>query len=301
MKKQTLLIVNPCSGKKRTRKNTQDVIRILSDDGCTVTVKETACKGHATQLAEKNGGDYDLIACCGGDGTFNEVMNGALRLEKKIPLAYIPNGTTNDTAETLSLPKKLYELAILIKSNKYKKCDIGAFNNRYFFCAVSFGFGAEASFSTKQSLKNKIGHVAYILSNIKKIPDVRPVRMDIEYDGKKISGEFIFGAVINTKSVGGMFRLDENIFKINDGKFEIVLVRKLDSVIEIPHVLYKLQKKEYDNKEIILIQASRIKFSSPDEVAWLIDGENGGKLKEAEVDNINEGIEICAPDSNIYI
>ncbi len=121
--------------------------------------------------------------------------------------------------------------------------------------------------------------------------------MDIEYDGKKISGEFIFGAVINTKSVGGMFRLDENIFKINDGKFEIVLVRKLDSVIEIPHVLYK----EYDNKEIILIQASRIKFSSPDEVAWLIDGENGGKLKEAEVDNINEGIEICAPDSNIYI
>lgn len=125
--------------------------------------------------------------------------------------------------------------------------------------------------------------------------------MDIEYDGKKIAGEFIFGAVINTKSVGGMFRLDENIFKINDGKFEIVLVRKLDSVIEIPHVLYKLQKKEYDNKEIILIQASRIKFSSPDEVAWLIDGENGGKLKEAEVDNINEGIEICAPDSNIYI
>lgn len=301
LRKNTLLIVNPCSGKKRTRKHTQDVIRLLSQDGSSVTVKETACKGHATQLAEENGEEFDLIACCGGDGTFNEVINGVLRLERRIPLVYIPNGTTNDTAATLSISESFPELADLIKKDEYKKCDIGIFNNRYFFCAVSFGFGAEASFSTRQSLKNKIGHAAYILSNIKRIPDVRPVKMDIEYDDKKISGEFIFGAVINTKSVGGMFRLDENIFRINDGRFEIVLVRKLDSVIEIPHVLYKLRKKEYDNKEIILIQASKIRFSSPDKVAWLIDGENGGRLTKASVENIREGIELCAPDSNIYV
>lgn len=301
MKKNILLIVNPCAGQKRTRKNTQDVIRFLSEDGSTVSVEETACKSHATLIAAEKGGDYDLIVCCGGDGTFNEVINGVLRLEKKVPLAYIPNGTTNDTAATLSLPKTLPELAALIQNDEYKKCDIGIFNNRYFFCAVCFGFGAEASFSTKQSLKNKIGHIAYILSNIKKIPDVRPIKMDVEYDDKKISGEFIFGAVINTRSVGGIFKLDENVFRINDGKFEIVLVRKLDSIIEIPRALAKLQKKKYDNEKIILIQASRVKFSSPDEVAWLIDGENGGKLTEVTVDNINEGITLCAPDSNIYI
>lgn len=301
MKKNILLIVNPCSGKKRTRKSTQDVVRFLTEDGSKVTVKETACKGHAAKIAEENGEQYDLIACCGGDGTFNEVINGALNTEKKIPLAYIPNGTTNDTAATLSLPTDLRNLTELIKKDEYRKCDIGTLNSRYFFCAVSFGFGAEASFSTKQALKNKIGHVAYILSNIKKIPDVHPVKMDIEYDDKKISGEFIFGAVINTKSVGGMFKLDENVFKINDGKFEIVLVRKLDSIIEIPHALVKLQKKEYDNERIILIQASKVKFSSPDEVAWLIDGEDGGKLREVTVGNINEGIELCAPKSNIYV
>ena len=299
MKKNILLIVNPCSGKKRSRKNINEVVRLLKRDGSNVTIKETACKGHATQLAEEYGSRFDLIVCCGGDGTFNETINGSLRLENKVPLAYIPNGTTNDTAETLSLPKQLPKLTDLICSEKYKKCDIGILNDRYFFCAVSFGFGAEASFSTKQSLKNQI---AYILSNIKRIPDVRPVQMKIEYDGgKEISGEFIFGAVINTRSVGGMFKLDENIFKINDGKFEMVLVRKLGSVIEIPRVLAKLQKKEYDNHQIILVQASSIKFSSPDEVAWLIDGENGGKFKEVSVDNINRGIELSAPDSNIYI
>ncbi|MDE6111186.1 MAG: YegS/Rv2252/BmrU family lipid kinase, partial [Eubacterium sp.] len=229
-----------------------------------------------------------------------EVINRALRLEKKIPLVYIPNGTTNDTANTLSLPKHLSELASIIKNDKYQKCDIGSFNNRYFFCAVSFGIGAEASFSTRQSLKNEIGHVAYILSNIKNIPTVRPVKMNIEYDDQKISGEFIFGAVINTKSVGGMFKLDENVFRINDGKFEIVLVRKLDSIFEIPFAIEKLQKREYDNEKIILLQASKVKFSSPDEVAWLIDGENGGKLTEVKVENINQGIEICAPDSIIF-
>lgn len=301
LKNNILIIVNPCSGKKRGRKSTDDIIHFLSDDSINITVKETACKGHAAQLAEQLGCEYDLIICCGGDGTFNEIINGVLCLDKKIPLAYIPNGTTNDTAKTLSLPAKLPDLAEIIKGGKYNKCDIGLFNNRYFFCAVTFGFGAEASFTTKQSLKNKIGHFAYILSNIRKITDVHSVKMTVECDNQKITGEFIFGAVINTKSVGGIFKLDENVFRINDGKFEIVLVRKLCSIIEIPDVLVKLQKQEYDDKQIILIQASRIKFTSPEKVSWLIDGENGGKLKEVNVDNIQQGIEICAPESNIFI
>lgn len=301
MKNNILLIVNPCSGKKIGRKSTKDIVRFLSADGSNITVKETASKGHASQLAEQLGSEYDLIICCGGDGTFNEIINGILRLDKKIPLAYIPNGTTNDTAKTLSLPTKLPELAEVIKNDNYNKCDIGLFNNRYFFCAVTFGFGAEASFTTKQSLKNRIGHFAYILSNIRKIKDVHPVKMTVEFDDSELSGEFIFGAVINTKSVGGIFKLDESIFRINDGRFETVLVRKLGSIIELPNILFKLQKQEYDDKQIILIQANRIKFTSPDEVSWLIDGENGGKLKEVNVSNIQKGIEICSPKSNIFI
>lgn len=300
MKNNILLIVNPRSGRLRSRKKTEDVLRCLSAYGSHITVQETTGTGHAAQIAEQFGSAYDLIVCCGGDGTFNEMMNGVLRLDKRVPLAYIPNGTTNDTAKTLSLPSKLPELAAMIQSNQYHKCDVGLFNNRYFFCAVTFGFGAEASFTTKQSLKNKIGHFAYILSNVRKITDVHSIKMTVEYDHQKLSGEFIFGAVINTKSVGGIFKLDENVFRINDGKFEIVLVRKLSSILEIPNVLFKLQKQEYDDQQIILIQASKIKFTSPDDVAWLIDGENGGQLKEVRVDNIEKGIEICSPYSNIF-
>ncbi|MDE5604734.1 MAG: diacylglycerol kinase family lipid kinase [Eubacterium sp.] len=300
MKKNILLIFNPCSGQKRARKTMQEVVSLLSKDGSDVTVKETAYAGHATKIAEEAGNQYDLIACCGGDGTLSEAMNGVVQLDKNIPIAYIPNGTTNDTAKTLSLPKTLSGLSELIVNEKYNKCDIGCFNGRYFFCAVSFGFGAEASFSTKQSLKNRIGHVAYILSNVKSIFDVHPVEMTVEFDNQKITGEFIFGAVINTRSVGGVFRLDKNIFRINDGKFELVLVRKLNNALEIPLTLHKLQKKVYDNREIILVQADKVKFSSPKEVSWLIDGENGGSLTEVSVENINQKIEICAPDSIIF-
>lgn len=301
MKKNILLVVNPCSGRRKSRKNTEDIVRCISDNENIVTVRKTEGRGHATRIVEECGSDYDLIFCCGGDGTFNEVINGVVNLEKRVPLVYIPNGTTNDTAKTLSLPVTLSGISKTIKNNHYNKCDIGLFNNRHFFCAVSFGFGAKASFSTKQSLKNKFGHIAYIFSNIKRLSDIKPIEMCVEYDDQKLSGEFIFGAVINTKSVGGIFKIDEDIFRINDGKFEIVLVRKINSVLELPYVLMKLQTKNYDNKQVILIQANKVKFTSPHKVSWLIDGENGGDLTQANISNITQAIEICSPQSNIYV
>ena len=133
MKKNILLIFNPCSGQKRTRKTMQEVVGFLSGDGSNVTVKTTEYAGHATLIAKELGAQYDLIACCGGDGTLSEAMNGVVQLEKNVPMAYIPNGTTNDTAKTLSLPKTLSGLSNLIVNEKYNKCDIGCFNGRYFF------------------------------------------------------------------------------------------------------------------------------------------------------------------------
>lgn len=301
MNRKILLIANPCSGKKAGRKKAEVIVRYLSDDKNTVTVKKTAGRGDATQIAEKYGNDYDLIACSGGDGTFNEVINGIVQLEHKVPVAYIPNGTTNDTAKTLSLPTNLADLAKIIKEQQYNKCDLGLFNDRHFFCAVSFGFGAKASFTTKQSLKNHIGHIAYILSGIKNISDIRPIEMDIEFDNQNISGEFIFGAVINTKSVGGIFKIDDKTFRINDGKFEIVLVRKLNSAAELPLVLMKLQKQEYDGKQVIMIQANDVTFTSPHPVSWLIDGEHGGDLKTVHITNLSQFIEVCSLKSNIFI
>ncbi|MBR1762592.1 MAG: hypothetical protein IJ731_04425, partial [Eubacterium sp.] len=231
----------------------------------------------------------------------SEVINGVVKLKRKVPIAYIPNGTTNDTAKTLSLPTNLSGTIKTIEEGNYNECDIGNFNGRRFLCAVVFGFGAKASFKTKQWLKNGIGHFAYILSNLARLSDIKPIEMQVELDnGEVFSGEFVFGAAINTRSVGGIFRIDKNVFRINDGKFEIVLVRKLKNIAELPGVLAKLIKKEYDGEKIILAQSNRIKFSSPQNVSWLIDGDFGGDLKEVTVTNEHNAIKICSPDSIVF-
>lgn len=298
--KKILLIVNPCSGKRKSRKKVDDIVKSLSDKSNDITVKQTEYSGHASKIAEEYGESFDEIMCSGGDGTLNEVINGIMALNKRPKLTYIPNGTTNDSAKTLSIPITIIGLRQMVKNNTYNKCDIGLFNNRHFFCAVSFGFGARASFTTKQSLKNKIGHFAYILSAITHLNDIKPIKMNIEYDGNIIADEFLFGAVINTRSVGGIFKLDKNIFRINDGKFEILLVKKLSNIIELPIMLLKLQQKKYDGKHVILIQADKIQFSSPNKVSWLIDGEFAGDLTDVSVLNENKAIEICCPDSVIF-
>ena len=299
--KKALLIVNPRSGSEIGRKSPDKIVSELKNIGYLATVIKTEYPHHATQITEQNAEHYDLIICCAGDGTLNEIINGAVNLKHNVPLAYIPSGTTNDTAKTLSLPTSTAGAVKTIENGNVKKCDIGSFNGRKFFCAVTFGFGAKASFKTKQWVKNGIGHFAYILSNITRLSDIKPIEMEIELDGnEKISGEFVFGAAINTRSVGGVFRLDKNIFRINDGKFEVVLVRKLSSIAELPMVLTKLIKKEYDNEKIILRQASNIKFTSPEKVSWLIDGDFGGDLTEATVENEMKRINFCCPDSIIF-
>ena len=299
--KNTLLIMNPCSGTEIGRKSSEKIVEQLSAMGYSVTLMKTKYKGHATEIAEEFGENYDLIICCGGDGTLNEIINGIAKLSANIPVAYIPNGTTNDTAKTLSLPTSLSGSIKTIQNGVYNKCDIGNFNGRRFFCAVTFGFGARASFKTKQWLKNSVGHFAYIISNIMRLSDIKPIEMSVELDdGKKISGKFVFGAVINTRSVGGVFKIDKNVFRINDGKFEVVLVRKLKSIAELPPVLTKLIKKEYDNEKILLLQSDHVKFTSPQKVSWLIDGEFGGDLTEATVDNEHQAIEFCCPDSIVF-
>lgn len=299
MNKRILIISNPRSGKNNKRVRAQSLATQISVFGFDVDVMETGGKGDAISIARNHHKEYDYILSCGGDGTLNEVINGVMP-EPDVSLIYFPNGTTNDSAKTLGIDGSVSQIIALIKRESFHPVDVGLINGRHFFCATSFGFGAKASYSTKQSIKNEIGHLAYILSGIKNVSDIKPVHMKIECNGGIIEGDYIFGAVVNTISVGGIFRLDENDFWLDDGFFEIVLVSSIDRVTQIPIMIRKLQKHEYDGKRVILIKTDKVKFTSDRPIGWLVDGEYGGEFTTASVENLHRAISVCSPSHSLF-
>lgn len=299
MRKRVLVIYNPCSGSDVSRKGTKHFCSSFPPDRFDLTIIKTQGKNDAKRIACENKDNFDLIVSAGGDGTFNEVINGIMPFSK--PIAYYPNGTTNDTAKTLGITSRLEDTVSLIENGSTEILDVGKMNNTYFFCTVSFGFGSNASLKTNQSLKNIFGHFAYIVSGMKNAGDIKPVKMKITFDNETLNGEFVFGAVVNTISVGGIFNISENNFKLNDGEFEVVLVPKINSMVEIPKLLALLRRQKFDDHHIIFKKCKSIIFESDCEVPWLIDGEYGGKNHCASIEVIKKGIEVYTPQNNSYL
>lgn len=299
MRKKVLVIYNPCSGCDLSRKSVKDFYDAFTPERFDLTVIRTQKRNDARRIAYENAEKYDLIVSAGGDGTFNEVINGIMPSLK--PLAYYPNGTTNDTAKTLGIGSKIEETVSLIEKDTVKNIDIGKMDDRYFFCTVSFGFGSNASLKAKQSSKNVLGHFAYIISGIKNISDIKPIKMNIKIDDEIISGEFAFGAVVNTISVGGIFFLDKNTFNLSDGEFEVVLVPKIKSMLEVPKMISLLKKQKFDNRHLIVRKCKSITFQADRKIPWLIDGECGGYRSSVNIDVIKNGISVYADPKNSYV
>ena len=289
-----LFIVNPIAGRIHNSKNNlQRVIEMFNDYGYRVTMKKTDSKGHATELILKHGKNYDLIVCNGGDGTLNEVISGVMRLERKITLGYIPSGTTNDFATSLNLSDKIETAAKTIIFGQPRTIDIGLFGDkRYFSYIASFGAFTGSSYSTPQSYKNLLGHLAYVLDGMKGIPSIRPHRVRVELDGETYEDDYLFGAVSNSISIGGLLKLDSSEVDLNDGLFEIILVKNPKTPLELSRMLISISKREYKDKSIQLIKAAEVTFYMDEVIPGSIDGEYEAGANKIKIKNINNAISI---------
>lgn len=305
-RKKVLLIINPCAGKNSKRIGALDIMNKLSSADFDFEVRTTRCQGDATTIVKEIGADYDMIICCGGDGTLNETINGLLRLDKRIPVGYVPSGSTNDLATSLGIPIDVGKASDLILSGKKNGYDVGSFNGRYFNYVASFGAGVEMAYNTPQALKNLFGHTAYVINGfvIKLIPmlaNFKPKHMIIEYDGGVIEDDFYFGALSNSTSVAGLFKYDNQNIKLNDGCFELLLVRGLKRNIEVFSMLKKVIHQDYDGERIMLIKTKHVKITGDKEIPWTLDGEFGGNHKDAELSVIHNAFDIYSDNEILFV
>lgn len=305
-KKKVLLVVNPTSGKNNSRAGTYDIVDRFSSADYDFTIKPTTCQGDATNIVKKYIGDHDMVVCCGGDGTFNETINGVMQLPRRVPIGYIPAGSTNDLACTIGLPIGIGLATDTIVDGHKNAYDIGLFNNRFFSYVASFGVGASISYTTPQSLKNKFGHNAYLLDAFgihlfRTLSSIKPIHLKVEYDGNEIEDDFFFGSISNSTSVAGMFKFNTDDVKLDDGKFELLLVRGIHNLADALTMLRKVQKQDYDGDKIIFARTSTAKFTFPKPVEWTLDGEFGGSPAEVYFSVLNRAIDVFSPENPLFL
>mgnify|MGYP001366399684 CR=1 FL=1 len=294
MKRKMLLIYNPFSGKGKIRTWLSEIVEKFVSENYEIIIYATQGQKDATRIIREylKDHEFDRVVCAGGDGTLNEVVSGIMKSEKKPILGYIPAGTTNDFAYNLGISKNHIQAAKVVLKGKPFSCDVGMLNGSYFTYTAAFGIFTEVTYETLQSTKNVLGRLAYILEGIKRLPNWKSYKMSIISEDTTITGEFIYGMVTNSYSVGGFKGITGKDIVLNDGFFEGIFVKVPKNVIGLQEIINNLLTGNLDSDMIVSIPVKKIQIESKEPVPWTVDGEFGGEFDLVEIVNKQEAFTI---------
>ena len=290
--KKLLFIMNPFAGQKKANKVLPEILMQFTEAGYEINVSMTTGPGSATRMAAERGGQADLVVCCGGDGTLNETISGLLMAGIDVPVGYIPSGTTNDFASSLKLSHNPIQAAKDIIEGQPVPYDVGRFDDRYFTYVASFGAFTRSSYAVPQTVKNALGHTAYVLGGISELSQIRNEHIRMEIDGEVVEDDFLFGAICNSTSVGGILTLPKDQVDMGDGIFEVMLIRAARSLSEITDCIMAVQNQTYNCGMITFRPARSVKITMDPFTAWTLDGEKADGYREILVENLHHAVRI---------
>ena len=239
---------------------------------------------------------YDLVCCLGGDGTLSEVTSGlmALKPEQRPPIGYFPLGTANDVATTLKLPKNdPAAVARRIAEGSPMAWDVGVFGgDRYFTYVAAFGAFTDVSYETPQQSKQALGHLAYLLEGMNRLPKLPHYRTRVEMDGEVVEGDYIFGGVTNSTSVAGLVKLDPDMVALDDGEFEVALVKYPATLADLNALVSQAVSKNFNGEMMSIRKAHTVRFTFADPVPFTRDGEPGGVHTDVKIENAHSAVRI---------
>ncbi len=292
MQKELLLIINPYAGQKKANRQLCDILQLFGSYGWECLVHPTKARGDGRDTVAALAGRVSLVVCIGGDGTFNECVDGLLASGANTPLGYIPAGSTNDFANSLKLSKNILTAAKDIMEGEARKLDVGSFDGRHFTYVASFGAFTRASYSTPQSAKNAFGHLAYIMEGMKDLSSLKPRHLRFETRETICEGDYIFGAVSNSTSVAGILTISPELVDMNDGKFEVLLVKNPTNPVEFSECLSALTTRDYNSSMITFFSADRIRITADPSMDWTLDGEWQEGSAEIGIENLHGAISL---------
>lgn len=290
--KKMLFVFNPNAGKGLLKPRLADVLDIFAKAGYELTVYPTQSYRDAYSKIKKLEDGYDLVVCSGGDGTLDEVVTGMMKRVNRIPIGYIPTGTTNDFANSLHISRDILSAANTAVHGKPFACDIGTFNKDIFVYVAAFGLFTDVSYQTNQNLKNMLGHAAYVLEGVKRLSNIPSYKIKITYDGEVIDDEFMIGMVTNSKSVAGFRNIMGKKVLFDDGEFEVTLIKRPKNPVELNAIITALVIESFDTEYMYTFKAREITFEAAEEIPWTLDGEFGGQHEKVQICNQRQALQI---------
>lgn len=269
-----------------------DIVDIFSSHDYEVIIRATQAPKDAYEKAKEYADSVDLIVCSGGDGTLDEVVTGITEKNSNVPIGYIPAGSTNDFANSLFMPKSMVKAAQMIMEEKLYHCDIGRFNSQTFAYVAAFGLFTDVSYETDQDLKNVLGHVAYLLEGVKRLFDIKFYHMKVTSEEIQVEDDFIVGMITNSRSVGGFKNLTGKNVDMNDGLFEVTLIRHPKNPLQLQKIMTALVMAEDNTDMIYSFKSKKLMIETEEEVPWTLDGEFGGDHTYVEIENRHKALNL---------
>ena len=290
--KKMLFVMNPYAGMRRANRYLADLLTIFSQADYEIIARMTCGTGDASRIVREKCVGVDLVVCAGGDGTFNETVSGILEAGCDVPVGYIPCGSTNDFANSLKLSTNVLQAARDIVEGTAVSYDVGKFGDRYFSYVASFGAFTKASYSTPQNIKNALGHTAYILEGIQELSQLKPSHVRIQLEDAVIEGDFLFGAISNSTSLGGILTLDPKQVDMGDGVFELLLIRAPKDLLELNECVWAVQKQKYNCAMMTFVSTRELTVFPDPQMDWTLDGERCGGAQCIHVENLHHAIRL---------
>lgn len=288
--RKLLMIFNPRAGKNKSRGPLFDAAASLSQAGWLLSIHVTSGPGDAAETARREGAHYNLVVAVGGDGTLNEVASGLVQLKKPPLLGYLPQGSTNDFAASLHIPGDPAEAAAAIARNVPRQLDVGFWNRRSFLYVASFGAFTRTSYAAPQNAKNALGHFAYILEGMKDLSSLRPYRVRLAAGGEALDGEYLFGAVCNSTSIGGLMKLDPERVVLDDGLFELLLIPNPKTAADLQGLVHALLNQQYDSQGLVFRHVSSLHLETEEDLPWSLDGEYAPSAPVVDIENRRQAL-----------
>lgn len=292
--KRLLFIFNEKSGRAQLRERLYSIVNFYQQKGFIVILLPIEQINYLPNLFETI--TIDILVCAGGDGTLNGVLSKYMELGCKTPVGYLPMGSTNDFARTLGYTDNFEEALRRSCQGSVRAVDIGRFNEQYFVYVAAFGSLTEVSYCTSQPMKNVLGHFAYILSGIQKITDIRSYSLKLQYQNQQIEGQFCMGFIMNSLSIGGFKNPLSGFVKLDDGKFEVFLIKMPRGLLELQQIVTDLLSQNIQGPMFTYFQTNHMKIQS-EPICWTLDGEFGGKLEQVEIANCEKAVRIVSEES----
>ncbi len=290
--KKMLFILNPSAGMRRANRYLVDILSVFNRGGYEVVTHITQSRGDCEKVTREQAGRFDTVVCAGGDGTFNEMITGILSSGADVSVGYIPCGSTNDFASSLHLSTNVVKAAQNIVDGTPQMFDVGRFDQRYFSYVASFGAFTKTSYTTPQSVKNALGHTAYLLEGIQELTQIRSEHVRFQLEDRVIEGDYLFGAISNSTSVGGILTLDPKQVDMSDGKFELLLVRAPKDLAELHECILAVQKQKYNCAMITFVSTHKLRVIADPAMPWTLDGEREDGHETVEVENLQHAIRL---------